>query len=614
MARKKSLADELAELINPAPKGRPFAWSADTEHASRADSSALRALELKECESGRNPLLFLLKNSELDPEAVDLDGTRAGSIAWDGVDDEGAQARPSTASKEKPRMRADITLEDAAYRGKRTTRAAVFGDGELGSGSQEEDDGGVDERPFKEGDDEEEDDDDMEGSSELLQEDEEEMDDGVEGSEEEDEDDEEEDANAARHSWRKEHRKAAARGRDKDDDDKEGDDQEDEEEARAREALGGSGRGGRGDDGGDDLAAEFAGALAQDQAALASLRTNDAKERQKGVAVKHQQALYDRALEVRILLQKCVGGANRFPRPAAHRAIALSTASGTAAELRAGVAALQQDAAATLEQLLQLQGALFDQNASLAAAAAQASSAAQREAPATAGKRARAAPAAAAAAGSSSSSRSSDELWEEMECSGKVLAAFRDLSLDRWHKRVRLSSGAGALRSSLRSLDQSISSQVAALMRDTARVVKRSHLPLTACPKVLCQPAGEAPTAQASALEANGGGGDHQGDDASSAAHDPETFDDSEFYQQLLKEFLEAGAAAGLANGAVGAAAVRSAAAKRRNVVDRRASKGRKLRYDVHEKLVNFMVPAHFEPPAFATQLFANLFGHRGPQ
>ena len=45
-------------------------------------------------------------------------------------------------------------------------------------------------------------------------------------------------------------------------------------------------------------------------------------------------------------------------------------------------------------------------------------------------------------------------------------------------------------------------------------------------------------------------------------------------------------------------------------VVDRRASKGRKLRYNVHEKLVNFMVPVpHERTSAAVDQLFSGLFG-----
>ncbi len=48
---------------------------------------------------------------------------------------------------------------------------------------------------------------------------------------------------------------------------------------------------------------------------------------------------------------------------------------------------------------------------------------------------------------------------------------------------------------------------------------------------------------------------------------------------------------------------------KQRKAVDRRASKGRKLRYHVHEKLVNFMAPVELAAPQFAAQLFSNLFG-----
>ncbi len=49
--------------------------------------------------------------------------------------------------------------------------------------------------------------------------------------------------------------------------------------------------------------------------------------------------------------------------------------------------------------------------------------------------------------------------------------------------------------------------------------------------------------------------------------------------------------------------------AKKRKLVDRRASKGRKLRYHVQDKLVNFMAPVATDTPLVTTQLFSNLFG-----
>lgn len=52
--------------------------------------------------------------------------------------------------------------------------------------------------------------------------------------------------------------------------------------------------------------------------------------------------------------------------------------------------------------------------------------------------------------------------------------------------------------------------------------------------------------------------------------------------------------------------------AKRRKVVDRRASKGRKLRFHTMDKLVGFMAPRELILPPFAEQLFGNLFSHEG--
>jgi protein AATF/BFR2 len=50
---------------------------------------------------------------------------------------------------------------------------------------------------------------------------------------------------------------------------------------------------------------------------------------------------------------------------------------------------------------------------------------------------------------------------------------------------------------------------------------------------------------------------------------------------------------------------------KKRKAVDRRASKGRKIRYTVIDKLVNFMVPVDMHPDnSRVASLFSNLFGH----
>ncbi|KAG8707203.1 rRNA-processing protein bfr2 [Ceratobasidium sp. 395] len=102
----------------------------------------------------------------------------------------------------------------------------------------------------------------------------------------------------------------------------------------------------------------------------------------------------------------------------------------------------------------------------------------------------------------------------------------------------------------------------------------------------------------------NDEGGEAGGDGAEG---DAEVFDDLDFYQTLLRHVIDS------RTGADGAEdwTTRQRLKKAKKVVDTKASKGRKLRYEVHEKLQNFMVPVptgtwHEEQ---IDELFANLLG-----
>ncbi|KAF7294519.1 Sorting nexin-41 [Mycena kentingensis (nom. inval.)] len=75
--------------------------------------------------------------------------------------------------------------------------------------------------------------------------------------------------------------------------------------------------------------------------------------------------------------------------------------------------------------------------------------------------------------------------------------------------------------------------------------------------------------------------------DGGDNAVDVEVFDDTDFYQQLLRDVIDSRSNAG--GGDDWMAIQRQKKAKKK--VDTKASKGRKIRYDVHEKLQNFMVP-----------------------
>lgn len=102
----------------------------------------------------------------------------------------------------------------------------------------------------------------------------------------------------------------------------------------------------------------------------------------------------------------------------------------------------------------------------------------------------------------------------------------------------------------------------------------------------------------------------------------PDIFDDTDFYQSLLRDVIsvrsESGTDAFLPDYSDWRELQqqRKRAKKASGAVDTRASKGRKLRFEVHEKLRNFMAPA--PPPAGATvvwheaqidELFASVLG-----
>lgn len=93
----------------------------------------------------------------------------------------------------------------------------------------------------------------------------------------------------------------------------------------------------------------------------------------------------------------------------------------------------------------------------------------------------------------------------------------------------------------------------------------------------------------------------------------PEIFDDSEFYHQLLRELIEYKTNTGdnqteITKKFIELQRVRS---KMKKKVDQRASKGRKIRYVVHNKLISFMPPemSSIWTEDAKSELYSSLFG-----
>ena len=107
-------------------------------------------------------------------------------------------------------------------------------------------------------------------------------------------------------------------------------------------------------------------------------------------------------------------------------------------------------------------------------------------------------------------------------------------------------AGAGAVKGNLRALNQSVSSQVATLMKDPTKLARRAGISTEQRPRVLCQaaeplaePAVNPMGKQAAAAGLLENGSVNGASSAREEELDLEAFDDGEFYAQLLKEFLD---------------------------------------------------------------------------
>lgn len=320
----------------------------------------------------------------------------------------------------------------------------------------------------------------------------------------------------------------------------------------------------------EELEKEYMDLRNQEQDILKNLKQHKDDDLLKGQAVKNQKALWDKTLEFRFLLQKAFSNSNRLPQDPVR-----SSFCSVDEQVSVAYSDLITSSKKTLNSLLQLQEALLENNPSIDQSSNGRSSKKNLE--------------------TTKLNDESDEEWSWISHMHRRIAAFRDKSVDKWQRKTQVTTGAAAIKGKLHAFNQNVSAQVAAYMRDPSRMIKqmqqrRSTVDIfgTVIPE-----GGANTSVEVLPQEAQPDG-------------DPELLDDTEFYQQLLKEFFET---IDPTSSDTAFYALNKLRTKKRKIVDRRASKSRKIRYNVHEKIVNFMAPHPMDLPPMAPKLFENLFG-----
>ncbi|KAG5950800.1 rRNA-processing protein bfr2 [Claviceps cyperi] len=184
-------------------------------------------------------------------------------------------------------------------------------------------------------------------------------------------------------------------------------------------------------------------------------------------------------------------------------------------------------------------------------------------------------------------SMSNADIWKQLQEEDAAATPFREDTMEKWSKKVQSVNMAQLHRLGHQNTNLMSALQEQLLVPNN-RLVKRSKVPRSCAPAQLAQKVTE----------------------------DDYIYDDADFYQVLLKELVDQRTVEGSGKQASAVPTVMVTAtkeAKLRKQVDRKASKGRKMRFTVHEKLQNFMAPEDrrsWEQGAI-DRFFGTLFGRK---
>ncbi|KAJ8658563.1 hypothetical protein O0I10_005603 [Lichtheimia ornata] len=187
-----------------------------------------------------------------------------------------------------------------------------------------------------------------------------------------------------------------------------------------------------------------------------------------------------------------------------------------------------------------------------------------------------------------------EKLWDDISQVNEVFLPYRNTTLEKWSNKVQVASSA-RLNKKFKAFDQNVMTQIDNIMNDKDRLIRRTQLQRNDY-KILGKKEQDEEDEKEAALPEEEGG---RKADRHLMTYDEEIFDDNDFYQQLLRELIDARMVDTddpIANGMRWAARKSMENQKKKKNKSKRlemykGSKGRALKFDVHDKLQNFMAP-----------------------
>ncbi|KAH8410167.1 hypothetical protein KR009_007651 [Drosophila setifemur] len=286
-------------------------------------------------------------------------------------------------------------------------------------------------------------------------------------------------------------------------------------------------------------------------------KTNHQAEIQKGICVQNQLRIWERLLELRINTQKFTSKANQLPSPETLKKLGSENE-----ELQSVLSVAQERSTKLLQQLLALQTAFHQQNSEMRRSVKRKTPSEEQGPPAK-------------------------RFGDVLQSNFQYMTSYRNEVLLKWDDRTKLlTPGAGVKRKSMQE-DYDIIKKIDSALANRESLIKKSQTPMSNQSEQQQQ----------------------ENDPPQRLTH---IYDDSDFYHQQLRELIEfkASTSSNMNEIAKQFVELQKLRQKMKKKVDTRASKGRKLRYVVHNKLINFMAPnevSHWTESS-KSELYKSLF------
>ncbi|KAF4530903.1 hypothetical protein B566_EDAN017818 [Ephemera danica] len=292
----------------------------------------------------------------------------------------------------------------------------------------------------------------------------------------------------------------------------------------------------------------------------------------KGNAVRSQLNLWDGILEFRIQLQKCLLVANQLPPPDNFNTFK----SEGGKDFKSAQNSCSNKVTTLLESLLKLQKPTVATDDEEIPSSEDEKEEVDQEPP--------------------QKQRKLDDYSSVLGTQHSNFVAFRNATIQKWSDKTRMAQGRINSKN-FSAFEQSTVKQIESVLDDKQRLIKRTRNKRSAY-RILGR--------QEKSTEKTGEEADK------SQEYSPEIFDDDDFYHQLLRELIEhkcEGVTDPIQLGRQWIA-LQKIRSKMKRKIDTRATKGRKIRYVVHPKLVNFMAPYDkcMWTDESKTELFRSLF------